>query len=85
MCLANLRCRHPRPRLIVLEGTTRVTIFRRHADRLSPHRERDKKESAMKQICYTHYDSPMGKMLLAADERGLRLISFASGKSKFFS
>jgi methylated-DNA-[protein]-cysteine S-methyltransferase len=34
----------------------------------------------MKQICYTHYDSPMGTMLLAADERGLRLISFALGK-----
>jgi methylated-DNA-[protein]-cysteine S-methyltransferase len=34
----------------------------------------------MKPICYTHYESPMGTMLLAADERGLRLISFASGK-----
>jgi methylated-DNA-[protein]-cysteine S-methyltransferase len=34
----------------------------------------------MTQIYYTHYESPMGTMLLAADERGLRLISFASGK-----
>jgi methylated-DNA-[protein]-cysteine S-methyltransferase len=34
----------------------------------------------MKQICYTHYESAMGTMLLAADERGLRLISFALGK-----
>jgi methylated-DNA-[protein]-cysteine S-methyltransferase len=36
--------------------------------------------SAMNQVFYTHYDSPLGNMLLAADERGLRLISFASGK-----
>jgi methylated-DNA-[protein]-cysteine S-methyltransferase len=34
----------------------------------------------MKQICFTHYDGPLGTMLLAADERGLRLISFALGK-----
>ena len=34
----------------------------------------------MNQVFYTHYDSPLGNMLLAADERGLRLISFASGK-----
>jgi methylated-DNA-[protein]-cysteine S-methyltransferase len=34
----------------------------------------------MNDICYTHYNSPMGMMLLAADERGLRLISFALGK-----
>ncbi len=34
----------------------------------------------MSQISYTRYDSPLGTMLLAADERGLRLISFALGK-----
>jgi methylated-DNA-[protein]-cysteine S-methyltransferase len=34
----------------------------------------------MNQISYTHYDTPLGNVLLAADERGLRLISFASGK-----
>ncbi|HXN73926.1 MAG TPA: methylated-DNA--[protein]-cysteine S-methyltransferase [Candidatus Acidoferrales bacterium] len=34
----------------------------------------------MKQIWYTHSDGPLGMMLLAADERGLRLISFALGK-----
>jgi|ERR1700733_1617797 methylated-DNA-[protein]-cysteine S-methyltransferase len=36
--------------------------------------------SAMKQIWYTHCDGPLGMMLLAADERGLRLISFRLGK-----
>src|ERR1700735_3747471 len=34
----------------------------------------------MKQIWYTHRDGPLGMMLLCADERGLRLISFALGK-----
>ena len=34
----------------------------------------------MTDICYTHYETPLGKTLLAADERGLRLISFAAGK-----
>ena len=34
----------------------------------------------MNDISYTHYDGPLGTMLLAADERGLRLISFALGK-----
>ena len=34
----------------------------------------------MSQIYYTNFESPMGTMLLAADERGLRLISFALGK-----
>ncbi|HXN98874.1 MAG TPA: methylated-DNA--[protein]-cysteine S-methyltransferase [Candidatus Acidoferrales bacterium] len=36
--------------------------------------------STMNRVFYTHYDSPLGNMLLVADERGLRLISFASGK-----
>jgi len=34
----------------------------------------------MSRICYTNFESPIGMMLLAADDRGLRLISFASGK-----
>ncbi|MGA8143123.1 MAG: methylated-DNA--[protein]-cysteine S-methyltransferase [Candidatus Acidiferrales bacterium] len=34
----------------------------------------------MNPIFYTHYESPLGTMLLAADERGLRLISFAAAK-----
>jgi methylated-DNA-[protein]-cysteine S-methyltransferase len=34
----------------------------------------------MSDIWYTYYESPLGKTLLAADERGLRLISFAAGK-----
>src|SRR5580700_5476278 len=34
----------------------------------------------MSNICYTYYESPLGRTLLAADERGLRLISFAAGK-----
>jgi methylated-DNA-[protein]-cysteine S-methyltransferase len=33
-----------------------------------------------KTISYTHYESPLGLMLLAADDRGLRMISFAKGK-----
>lgn len=36
--------------------------------------------STMNQVSYTHFDSPLGNMLLAADGRGLRLISFALGK-----
>jgi methylated-DNA-[protein]-cysteine S-methyltransferase len=34
----------------------------------------------MSDITYTYYDTPLGTTLLAADERGLRLISFAAGK-----
>src|ERR1700757_5416041 len=34
----------------------------------------------MSDICYTYYESPLGNTLLAADERGLLLISFAAGK-----
>ena len=34
----------------------------------------------MTDIRYTYYESPLGNTLLAADERGLRLISFAAGK-----
>src|SRR5262249_10439833 len=34
---------------------------------------------APSEICYTRYESPIGRMLLAADPRGLRLISFAAG------
>jgi methylated-DNA-[protein]-cysteine S-methyltransferase len=34
----------------------------------------------MTDIRYTYYESPLGNTLLAADERGLRLISFATGK-----
>jgi len=34
----------------------------------------------MSDIWYTRYESPLGLTLLAADERGLRLISFAEGK-----
>ena len=34
----------------------------------------------MNDIRYTCYESPLGSTLLAADERGLRLISFAEGK-----
>jgi methylated-DNA-[protein]-cysteine S-methyltransferase len=34
----------------------------------------------MSDIWYTRYESPLGSTLLAADERGLRLISFAEGK-----
>jgi len=34
----------------------------------------------MSRICYTNFESPMGMMLLVADDRGLRLISFALGK-----
>ena len=34
----------------------------------------------MTDICYTYHESPLGNTLLAADERGLRLISFAAGK-----
>jgi methylated-DNA-[protein]-cysteine S-methyltransferase len=34
----------------------------------------------MSDITYTYYDSPLGRTLLAADERGLRLVSFAAGK-----
>jgi methylated-DNA-[protein]-cysteine S-methyltransferase len=30
--------------------------------------------------CYTHIDSPVGPLLLAADDEGLRLISFQRGK-----
>ncbi|MGH9748277.1 MAG: methylated-DNA--[protein]-cysteine S-methyltransferase [Candidatus Acidiferrales bacterium] len=33
----------------------------------------------MNEIWYTRYESPLGMMLLAADARGLRLISFAEG------
>lgn len=32
-----------------------------------------------KKVWYTHYESPIGAMLLAADENGLRMISFAQG------
>lgn len=32
-----------------------------------------------KKVSYTHYESPIGAMLLAADEDGLRMISFAQG------
>src|SRR5580704_13346359 len=35
---------------------------------------------SMTDICYTHYETPLGTTLLAADERGLRLIRFAAGK-----
>lgn len=31
-------------------------------------------------VWYTHYKSPLGTMLLAADEGGLRTISFAEGR-----
>jgi len=31
-------------------------------------------------VCYTEMESPVGKLLLAADEGGLRLISFQRGK-----
>jgi methylated-DNA-[protein]-cysteine S-methyltransferase len=34
----------------------------------------------MTDIRYTHYETPLGLTLLAADECGLRLISFAEGK-----
>jgi methylated-DNA-[protein]-cysteine S-methyltransferase len=37
-------------------------------------------KQSMTDICYTHYETPLGTTLLAADERGLRLISFAAGK-----
>jgi len=33
----------------------------------------------MNDICFTHYESPLGNTLLAADDHGLRLISFAQG------
>jgi methylated-DNA-[protein]-cysteine S-methyltransferase len=33
----------------------------------------------LKKVWYTHYESPLGAMLLAADEDGLRMISFAQG------
>src|SRR5271163_1303390 len=32
-----------------------------------------------KKVWYTRYESPIGAMLLAADENGLRMISFAQG------
>jgi len=34
----------------------------------------------MNTTCYTHIDSPVGPLLLAADDEGLRLISFQRGK-----
>jgi methylated-DNA-[protein]-cysteine S-methyltransferase len=34
----------------------------------------------MSEISYTFYESPLGNTLLAADDGGLRLISFAEGK-----
>jgi methylated-DNA-[protein]-cysteine S-methyltransferase len=34
----------------------------------------------MTDIWYTHFESPIGTTLLATDERGLRLISFAEGR-----
>jgi methylated-DNA-[protein]-cysteine S-methyltransferase len=37
-------------------------------------------KQSMTDICYTHYETPLGTTLLATDERGLRLISFADGK-----
>jgi methylated-DNA-[protein]-cysteine S-methyltransferase len=33
----------------------------------------------VKNVWYAHYESPLGAMLLAADENGLRMISFAQG------
>ena len=33
----------------------------------------------MVQLRYTRYESPLGTLLLAADERGLRLVSFETG------
>jgi methylated-DNA-[protein]-cysteine S-methyltransferase len=40
----------------------------------------DLEKRSMPDICYTYYESPLGNTLLAADDRGLRLISFAAGK-----
>ena len=34
----------------------------------------------MTDIRYTYHETPLGNTLLAADEHGLRLISFAAGK-----
>lgn len=34
----------------------------------------------METVCYTHLDSPVGRLLLAAGERGLQLISFPDGR-----
>jgi methylated-DNA-[protein]-cysteine S-methyltransferase len=39
-----------------------------------------KKLQAMSEVAYTRIDSPVGKLLLAADAQGLRLVSFESGK-----
>src|ERR1700749_4916286 len=35
---------------------------------------------SMTDVCDTHYETPLGTTLLAADERGPRLISFTAGK-----
>ncbi len=34
----------------------------------------------MRCVCYTYMSSPIGRLLLAGDENGLRLISFEEGK-----
>jgi methylated-DNA-[protein]-cysteine S-methyltransferase len=34
----------------------------------------------MTEICYTYHETPLGTTLLAADDIGLRLISFTTGK-----
>ena len=36
--------------------------------------------NAMDATCYTHLDTPLGPLLLAADDTGLRHIRFANGK-----
>jgi methylated-DNA-[protein]-cysteine S-methyltransferase len=34
----------------------------------------------METVCYTHLESPVGKLLLASGEQGLQLISFPDGR-----
>ncbi|MGH9827625.1 MAG: methylated-DNA--[protein]-cysteine S-methyltransferase, partial [Blastocatellia bacterium] len=35
----------------------------------------------MNWVCYTHWESPVGKLLLAADERGLRQVHFLPART----
>jgi methylated-DNA-[protein]-cysteine S-methyltransferase len=39
----------------------------------------EKSHAAAKPLAYTYIDSPVGRLLLAGDERGLWLLSFADG------
>jgi len=37
-----------------------------------------------KMICYQYMDSPVGKLLVAGDDEGLRLINFTTGNDPYF-